>query len=77
MVNDYPRDSPVIFGGYEDARKSVLANRISDGTRGTNWVTRNEMIAMIYNYTARDRDGWTPQGGFEETIRWGPPYGLL
>ncbi|MGG3647107.1 hypothetical protein [Bacillus wiedmannii] len=54
-----------------------MANRISDGTRGTNWVTRNEMIAMIYNYTARDRDGWTPQGGFEETIRWGPPYGLL
>ncbi|UYX50584.1 protein phosphatase 2C [Bacillus thuringiensis] len=64
-----------LMGGYEEARQSVIKRRISDGTRGTNWVTRNEMAAMIFNYTAKDRDGWTPQGGFEEAIKWGRIYG--
>ncbi len=65
-----------LFNGYEQARQSVIKNRISDGTRGTDWVTRNEMVAMIYNYTARDHDGWTSHGGFEEAIRWGRIMGI-
>ncbi|WP_142313388.1 protein phosphatase 2C, partial [Bacillus toyonensis] len=64
------------MGNYEDARKYVLKHRMSDGTRGTEWVTRNEMVAMIYNYTARDHDGWTSHGGFAEAIRWGRLMGV-
>ncbi|QWG52454.1 protein phosphatase 2C [Bacillus mycoides] len=68
---------PLFLGGFEDARKSVVERGISDGTRGTNWVTRNEMAAMIFNYTALDSNGWTPQGGFEEAIKWGRIYGYF
>ncbi|WP_088312213.1 protein phosphatase 2C [Bacillus cereus] len=64
------------MGSYEDARKFVVKDRISDGTRGTNWVTRNEMAAMIYNYTSPNQGGWTPNGGFEEAIKWGRFFGI-
>ncbi|HDX9589273.1 TPA: protein phosphatase 2C [Bacillus pseudomycoides] len=32
---------------YNYARDYVIGNGISDGTRGTNWVTRDECAAMI------------------------------
>ncbi|SLK20510.1 protein phosphatase 2C [Bacillus toyonensis] len=66
----------LFWGGYEDARKFVVNDHISDGTRGTNWVTRNEMAAMIYNHTSPDQSGWTPNGGFEEAIKWGRFFGI-
>ncbi|MBE5106488.1 protein phosphatase 2C [Bacillus thuringiensis] len=48
---------------YNSARKFLMSRGISDGTRGTNWITRDEMMGMIY---AKDtgRKAWNPSNGF-------------
>ncbi|OWW09718.1 protein phosphatase 2C [Bacillus sp. MB353a] len=61
---------------YEQARQFVIRNGISDGSRGTNWITRNEMVGMLYqkyNWTK----AWTPEGGFSKANAWGKARGLF
>ncbi|MGK3615014.1 protein phosphatase 2C [Bacillus cereus] len=62
-------------GNYEKARQYVVRNGISDGTRGTNWVTRNETVAMLYNYFYGN-GGWTPNKGFGNAFSWGRTVGV-
>ncbi|USK99911.1 protein phosphatase 2C [Bacillus tropicus] len=62
-------------GNYEKARQYVVRNGISDGTRGTNWVTRNETVAMLYNYFYGS-GGWNPNKGFGDAFSWGRTVGV-
>ncbi|UFI00682.1 protein phosphatase 2C [Bacillus toyonensis] len=62
----------VIFerGGldYNYARSYVINHGISDGTRGTNWVTRQEVAAMIYNNHHSDRPGFAATNAY--AVKW-------
>nr|WP_157405308.1 protein phosphatase 2C [Bacillus cereus] len=55
---------------YNSARKLLMSRGISDGTRGTSWITRDEMMGMIY---ARDTGykAWNPSNGFENARNFG------
>ncbi|HFR4145193.1 TPA: protein phosphatase 2C [Bacillus cereus] len=62
---------------YDQARKFVVDWRISDGTRGTDLVTRDEVVAMLHNrYMHGHISGWTPSGGFSNARDWGVSQGI-
>ncbi|MGM2415624.1 protein phosphatase 2C [Bacillus cereus group sp. BceL062] len=47
---------------YDDARRHVINNGISDGSRGTNWITRSEAAAMVSQM--RHYSMWSSENGF-------------
>ncbi|MDO8159843.1 protein phosphatase 2C [Bacillus toyonensis] len=47
---------------YNDAQSFVIQMDISDGSRGTNWITRSEAAAMILQMQYRNM--WSPIDGF-------------
>ncbi|PFY21064.1 protein phosphatase 2C [Bacillus toyonensis] len=53
---------------FNYGRSFVLTHGISDGTRGTNWVTRQEVAAMIYNYGHSDRPGFAATNAY--AVKW-------
>ncbi|HDX9589272.1 TPA: protein phosphatase 2C [Bacillus pseudomycoides] len=56
---------------YEQARRYLMnqGQGMTDGTRGTNWITRNEYAAMLYKYRNYG-PAWYPDDGFETVIEW-------
>lgn len=58
---------------YNSARNYVMKRKISDGTRGSNWITRYEAVTMIYQtkYNGGYENNW------ERTIRWGQGSGVF
>ncbi|MGX5472627.1 protein phosphatase 2C [Bacillus toyonensis] len=55
---------------YESARNYLMSRGITDGTRGTNWVTRDEMMGMIYA-RATGNKAWNPNNGFGDARAFG------
>lgn len=50
------------YFNYEDARSYVIKYGISDGSRGTNWITRSEAAAMVSQI--KYDSVWYPEEGF-------------
>ncbi|KPU55551.1 protein phosphatase 2C [Bacillus wiedmannii] len=48
--------------GYDYAWLFVRSRGISDGSRGTNWITRSEAAAMVLQ--TRYKGIWSPEHGF-------------
>lgn len=64
---------------YAQARSYLMSSGLSpmtDGTRGTNWVTRNEVVAMMYNYNNYG-GAWQPGIGFEWSRSWGAYHSIF
>ncbi|MGG4560866.1 protein phosphatase 2C [Bacillus toyonensis] len=55
---------------YNSARKFLMSRGISDGTRGTDLITRDEMMGMIYAKDTR-RKAWNPSNGFGDARNFG------
>ncbi|AXK21506.1 protein phosphatase 2C [Bacillus sp. COPE52] len=53
---------------YNAARNYVINRGISDGTRGTNWITRSEAAAMVLRMKYQNIK-WDPEVGFADTDR--------
>ncbi|MEH7753615.1 protein phosphatase 2C [Bacillus toyonensis] len=60
-------------GNYEQARQYMMRKGLSDGTRGTNWVTRNEFIGMLYKMRTGNSP-WNPNTGFQAANYWGSEF---
>ncbi|MDO8161671.1 protein phosphatase 2C [Bacillus toyonensis] len=60
---------------YEDARSYAIRYGISDGTRGTNWITRSEAAAMVYQI--RYDSVWNPTDGFYYSDRRAKAKGIF
>lgn len=48
--------------GYDYARYTLMGLHITDGTRGSDWVTRSEAAAMIL--AKKGIQLWSPEAGF-------------
>ncbi|PEJ17856.1 protein phosphatase 2C [Bacillus toyonensis] len=64
---------------YAQARNYLMSagsHPITDGTRGTDFITRNEAVAMMYN---KENFGgaWQPGIGFEWSRAWGARYSIF
>ncbi|WP_313954400.1 protein phosphatase 2C [Bacillus cereus group sp. BfR-BA-01523] len=57
---------------YNSARRYVMSYGISDGLRGSNWITRNEAVAMIFQtkYNGAYQSGW------QNSTDWGRGSGV-
>ncbi|KPU55610.1 hypothetical protein [Bacillus wiedmannii] len=51
---------------YDSAREYAITMGISDGSRGTNWVTRSEAAAMVLH-----------MHGYYQDIQWDPKWGYV
>ncbi|EPF08301.1 hypothetical protein ICA_05801 [Bacillus cereus BAG1O-3] len=60
---------------YDDALFYMHAYGISDGTRGTDWVTRSETASMLW--TIRYKSLWTPKDGFYYADRAAKDVGIF
>ncbi|MED3398246.1 protein phosphatase 2C, partial [Bacillus wiedmannii] len=49
---------------------------VTDGTRGTNWVTRDEMAGMLYQYRLKS-PAWSPETGFHNSNNWAKSAGIF
>ncbi|SCC46169.1 protein phosphatase 2C [Bacillus wiedmannii] len=76
ILTRYYANSGEPHNSYEEARQFVQKNNISDGSRGTNWITRNELVGMLYQKYYWT-NAWTPEGGFSKAIAWGKARGLF
>ncbi|PEI84683.1 protein phosphatase 2C [Bacillus toyonensis] len=64
---------------YAEARSYLMSSGsypMTDGTRGTNWVTRNEVVGTMYN-KYNYGGAWQPGIGFEWSRAWGARYGIF
>ncbi|MCU5376173.1 protein phosphatase 2C [Bacillus cereus] len=62
---------------YDIARNYVIRRDISDGSRGTNWITRSEAAAMILLMNHRGIATWDPAYGFAKTDMWAKRFGFF
>lgn len=65
-------------GGYDYnyARQFLGYLDVTDGTRGTNWVTRDEMAGMLYQYRLKS-PAWSPETGFYNSNNWAKSAGIF
>ncbi|WP_242248931.1 protein phosphatase 2C [Bacillus cereus group sp. BfR-BA-01523] len=61
---------------YNTARNYVINQGISDGSRGTNWITRSEAAAMVLNMRYQNIK-WDPEVGFYDTDRYAKFFGFF
>ncbi|EJR83986.1 MULTISPECIES: hypothetical protein [Bacillus cereus group] len=61
--------------GYAQARAYVIKRHFSDGSRGTDWITRNEMIGMLYQGLGNG-PAWNSKYGFSRARQWGIDNGF-
>ncbi|WP_255451152.1 protein phosphatase 2C [Bacillus sp. AY3-1] len=60
---------------YEDARQHVISQGISDGSRGDDRITRDEMVGTLFQYHFKS-PAWSPKGGFTNSMAWGTDKGI-
>ncbi|WP_226641232.1 protein phosphatase 2C [Bacillus tropicus] len=60
---------------YNQARNWVISNHYSDGSRGTNWITRDELIGMFYQGFGNG-SAWNSKSGFSRSRQWGMDFGF-
>ncbi|ENJ6138924.1 protein phosphatase 2C (plasmid) [Bacillus cereus] len=63
------------YNTYDEARQYVIRRGISDGSRGNDQITRNEMVGMLYQLHFHS-PSWSPKGGFTNAIAWGTDKGI-
>ncbi|WP_242248933.1 protein phosphatase 2C [Bacillus cereus group sp. BfR-BA-01523] len=56
--------------GYNEARNWVISKGYSDGSRGTNWITRDELVGMFYQGLGNG-NSWSSTNGFKNSRNWG------
>ncbi|MFT2139120.1 protein phosphatase 2C [Bacillus cereus] len=61
--------------GYSTARNWVISNHYSDGSRGTDWITRDELVGMFYQGMGNG-PAWTSKYGFYNSRHWGMDFGF-
>lgn len=72
MIANYSKKR---YHTYEEARQFVMNRGISDGSRGDDRITRNEMVGMLYQ-KRYNSPAWSPKGGFTNAIAWGTDKGI-
>ncbi|HDR3908580.1 protein phosphatase 2C [Bacillus toyonensis] len=61
---------------YAGARNYLMSGGLTDGTRGTDRVTRNEVVAMLYQ-RCNWGPAWDSELGFERSRAWGARYSIF
>lgn len=75
MIYRYRMGESMPGKGYADARAYVISRHFSDGSRGTDWITRNEMIGMLYQGLGNG-SAWDSKYGFSRVRQWGMNHGF-
>ncbi len=60
---------------FESARHDVIRLGISDGSRGTNWITRSEAAAMVSQIKYNSL--WSPTAGFYDSDQRAKKLGIF